>query len=226
MGRRIGDYEVVTIVTDEPWSENCYLVRQISSSQMVIIDPGGAADRIAQAVRDNGGDPKAILITHAHHDHVGAVAELQRHFSIPCFLHRADNRLLRQAHTYALVFAARNMEPLSEVCLFEGSSSPKIDHWPIQTIHTPGHSPGSVCYCFGGFVFTGDTLLYQHVGRADTPGSDPAQVCLSVDRLLHELTEETVILSGHGRSWTIGEARVWWLDVRQSPPQYKRFGGI
>lgn len=222
----IADYEIGTLVTDEPWSENCYYVQHVSSFQTLLIDPGDGADRIARVLREKGGDLKAILITHAHHDHVGAVAGVQQHFNVPCYVHRMDYRLLRQAHTYALVFAGRNMKPLTKVCLFEEGDGILTDTWPIRTIHTPGHSPGSVCYCFEGFVFTGDTLLYQHVGRADTPGADPEQLVLSIDRLLKELPEGTVILPGHGRPWSIAEAKSWWQDVQMSPPQYKQFGGL
>ena len=133
---------------------------------------------------------------------------------------------MRQAHTYALAFARRNMAPLTDVCLFEEGSTVLTDPWSIRTIHTPGHTPGSVCYCFDGFVFTGDTLLYQHMGRADTPGGDPEQLVLSIDRLLNELSDDTVILPGHGRPWSIAEAKNWWQDARMSPPQYNQFGGL
>ena len=226
MGRCLGNYEITTIVSDEAWSQNCYLVRQLPSLQKLLIDPGGDAGRIMQAVRDHEGQLKAILITHAHHDHVAAVADVKRDFDVPCYVHEADKRLLRQAHTCALVFAARNIHPISEVSLYGPDSAPQMEHWPIETIHTPGHSPGSVCYYLDGFVFTGDTLLYQHIGRADTPGSDVAQLQVSMDHLLQKLPPETMVLPGHGRAWSIAEARDWWQGVRMDPPQYKRFGGI
>jgi len=226
MSMNFSNYKVETRVTDAPWSENLYFVRHDSSSRTLLIDPGDGADRIIKVLRDEESDLKAILLTHAHHDHVGAVDGVQQYYNVPCYLHKNDYRLMRQAHTYALSFAGKNMKPLTEACLFEEESGVLIEPWVIRSIHTPGHTKGSVCYYFDGFVFTGDTLLYQHVGRADIPGADLEQLVLSVDLLLKELPENTVIFPGHGRSWTIAEAKSWWRVARKSPPQYKEFGGL
>jgi glyoxylase-like metal-dependent hydrolase (beta-lactamase superfamily II) len=80
-----------------------------------------------------------------------------------------------------------------------------------------------VCYRFEGFVFTGDTLLRQHVGRTDLPGGDGAQLKHSIDLLLTGLPEDTTLFPGHGRPWTIGEARVWWQKAAAAPPAYNQF---
>jgi glyoxylase-like metal-dependent hydrolase (beta-lactamase superfamily II) len=221
-----GDYQITTIVTDEPWCENCYFVHHLPSDEQLLIDPGDSADRIVQTVLNHGHSLKKILITHAHHDHVGAVAGLRRRFGISCHVHKADFRLMRQAHTYAFVFGGRQIEPLTAFSLYDAQETFEIGEQKIRVIHTPGHTSGSVCYYIGDFVFTGDTLLYQHVGRSDTPGSDPDQLIASVGSLVEQLPEETVVLPGHGRSWTIKEARLWWRDAAKSPPHYKRFGGI
>ena len=222
----IKDYEIVNLVTDKPWSENHYFVRRSSSFDSLLIDPGDGADRIVGSLHKEKRDLKAILLTHAHHDHVGAVAGVQAQFNVPCYLHKKDYRLFRQAHTYALAFAGKIMQPLTEASLFEEDNGVLIDQWLFRCIHTPGHTQGSVCYYFDGFVFTGDTLLYQHVGRSDIPGADPEQLVLSIDQLLNELPGDTVILPGHGRAWSIAEAKSWWLVARMDPPQYKEFGGL
>ncbi len=223
---KLGDFEITTIVTDEPWSENCYLVRHLPSAEQLLIDPGDSADRISQAVISRGRGLENILITHAHHDHVGAVDDLHRRFGASCYLHKADERLMRQAHTYAFVFGGRQIEPVRAFNLYEDEEILEIGKRPIRTIYTPGHTSGSVCYYFGDFVFTGDTILYRHVGRSDTPGSDLGQLISSVSRLVEQLPAETVMLPGHGRSWTIKEARSWWSEAAIAPPQYKQFGGI
>lgn len=222
---QIGDFQITTIVTDKPWSVNCYLVRHILSGEQILIDPGDAAKRIEQAVSGYGGKLKAILLTHAHHDHVGAVAELCQYFVVPCYLHKSDTRLMRQAHTYALVFAARHMDPFSKVSLYEKGTL-NIESWPIDAVETPGHTPGSVCYDFGEFIFTGDTLLYQYVGRTDTPGANEGQIVSSVSGLMERLSEQVAIFPGHGRAWTVSEAKAWWRNAVLLPPQYKQFGGI
>ncbi len=226
MTLQLGDYQIITIVTDEPWCENCYLVRHLPSAEQVLIDPGGSVDRIVQAVLNQDESLKKILITHAHHDHVSAMANLHQRFKVSCHLHKADARLMRQAHTYAFVFDGRQIEPFTAFCLYDDEESLEIGKQPIQVIYTPGHTPGSVCYYFGDFVFTGDTILYQHVGRIDMPGSNVNQLISSVSRLVEQLPGETVVFPGHGRTWTIREARLWWQDAVISPPQYKRFGGI
>jgi len=222
----LGDYEITTIVTGEPWCENCYLVCHVPSSEQVLIDPGDAEDCIVETVLNQDKSLKKILITHGHHDHVGAVAVVHERFKVPCHLHKADARLMRQARMYAVVFDGREIEPITSFCLYEDEGMLELGNQPIQVIYTPGHTAGSVCYYFGGLVFTGDTLLYRHVGRTDTPGSNADQLISSVSRLMEQLPGETVVFPGHGRMWTIREARSWWRYANISPPQYKRFGGI
>lgn len=223
---QLGDYQITTIVTGEPWCVNCYLVRHLPSAEQVLIDPGDSLGCIVKAVLSQNGSLKKILITHAHHDHIGAVAALCQRFEVPCYVYKADERLMRQAHTYALVFDSRQIEPLTTFCPYQDNMSLTIGKQPIQVIYTPGHTAGSVCYYFGDFVFTGEAVLYQHVGRTDMPGSNLEQLISSVSRLVEQLPGETVVFPGHGRMWTIREARAWWQDAAISPPQYKRFGGI
>jgi len=222
----IADHEIVNLVTDVPWSENYYFVRRLSSFDTLLIDPGDNGDRIVDSLLKEKRDLKAILLTHAHHDHVGAVADVQAQFNVPCYLHKNDYRLFRQAHMYALRFAGKTMQPLTKANLFEDDDGVLIDQWQFRRIYTPGHTQGGVCYFFDGFVFTGDTLLYQHVGRSDIPGADPEQLIRSIDLLFNELPDDTVILPGHGRAWNIAEAKSWWRIVRTDPPQYKEFGGL
>lgn len=226
MIHKTGVYEINTIVTDAPWSENCYVVKHGALQQLIIIDPGGQQEKIQECVDQSGCTLKAILITHAHHDHVGAVEGLRQQYQVPILVHRGDQRLLRQAHTYALVFAGHALKPISDVSFYDEHSWPMIDGWDIKTMHTPGHSPGSVVYDIGGSIFTGDTILYNYIGRADTPGADTMQLIASVDKLLEQWPEESMMLPGHGRTWTIREARAWWQTVRANPPQHKQFGGV
>lgn len=223
---RLGDYQITTIVSNEPWCVNCYLVRHIPSGEQLIIDPGDALERILEAIGGQKNNLKKILITHAHHDHVGAIAELYKRFNFPCHLHKADARLMRQAHTYALVFDGQVIDPYTAAQLFEGNKTFVLGNRKIEVIYTPGHTLGSVCYNFGDFVFTGDTILYQHIGRSDTPGADIEQLKSSVSYLVGSLPGETIIFPGHGRRWKISEARIWWKEAMVSPPQYQRFGRI
>jgi len=216
----IGEYTITKVLTGEPWNENCYLVHHSLSGEGVIIDPGGAPELIIQLVEESGMRLRYILLTHAHHDHVGAVAGVCRQFGLPCQLHMGDARLLRQAPMYALRFAGTQIEPPEPVVIYDGQPVLELGSQSISVIHTPGHTKGSVCIDFGSFVFTGDTLLYLHVGRTDLPGGDAAQLATSISQLVGNMPEESILFPGHGRAWTISDALVWWRELVVAPPQY------
>ena len=219
----LGQCRILRIVTGEAWRENCYLVTHVPSRELAVVDPGDDADSIIRAVLESGARLRHILLTHAHHDHVGAVAALCRRFGLVCDIHKDDARLLRHAPMYALLFAHKQIEAPTPLRLFQDQPDLQLGERSIQVIHTPGHTFGSVCYDFGGFVFTGDTLLYQCVGRTDLPGSDAKTLAASVSRLVDRLPGDTVIFPGHGRQWTLSEAKNWWREVAASAPQHKHF---
>lgn len=218
-----GEFQVNIFTTGAPWKENCYLVHHLPSGEQVIIDPGDDAEGIAQAVLYGGDKLCAIWLTHAHHDHVGAVAALCRTFSLVCDLHKGDMRLLRHAPMYALLFASKHIEAPEPIRTYEELPQLQLGQRAVEVIHTPGHTPGSVCYRLGSFVFTGDTLLYECVGRTDLPGGDAAQLKTSISRLVESMPGDTVILPGHGRTWTVADARVWLQAATNDLPEYKTF---
>jgi len=226
MTHNFGDYQITTIVTGGQWHQSCYLVHHLPSDEQVLVDPGGAAGQIAEAIVDHGRGLKNILITHAHHDHISAIPALHKRFGVQCYLHKDDLCLMRQAQMYALVFNGSKVGPFTLSCLCDSQKALEIGTQAIKMFYTPGHTRGSVCYCFGDFIFTGDTVLYQHIGRTDTPGSNLDQLLASVSYLLKELPADTVIFPGHGRAWTVGEAQTWWQEESAAPAQYKRFCGI
>lgn len=219
--RQLGGFTVTTLSTSQRWRENCYIVRHEGSGQQVIVDPGGSADEIASLVLQLGGQLQHILLTHAHHDHVGAVTALRRCFNVPCHLHEHDSRLLRHAPVYALRFAGERIEPAEGVSMFNAGPGLRLGDAAIGVLHTPGHTAGSVCYSFPTFAFTGDTLLYQRVGRTDLPGGDAEILASSVGYLLDSLPEDSVLFPGHGRPWMVGEARAWWRKLDGSAAQYR-----
>ena len=220
-----GTCNITCIVTGEKWKQNTYMVTQLSSSNTIIVDPGDNADLIINHIQGRGGRVTRILLTHPHHDHVGAAAQVSEHFNVACELHKLDVRLLMHAPMYALRFANKKISSVSRFQPFEelhmGSGAPAL-----SSIHTPGHTKGSVCYLFDGFVFTGDTLLYQHVGRTDLPGGSAEEIAGSVSKVLGHLSDETLIFPGHGKPWTIGEAKAWWRETEITPPRYNNFGQL
>jgi len=216
----LGQYRIVRIVTGEASRENCYLVAHVPSGEMALVDPGDDTDSVIGAVLGSGTRLHHILLTHAHHDHVGAVAALCRRFGVACNVHKNDVGLLRHAPLYAMRFAGKHIEPPAPFRAFEDKPALRLGGRSVQVIHTPGHTSGSVCYDFVGFVFTGDTLLYRRVGRTDLPGGDATLLAASVLRLVESLPGDTVMFPGHGRTWSIAQAQAWWqlfsrMNVRE-----------
>lgn len=219
----IGEYQITSITTGKPWRENCYIVRHLPSGELAIIDPGDRAETIIQVVSDSGTTPKYILLTHTHFDHLGAAANVGQYFNLPTVFHKADTRLLHHAPMYAMRFAAKPIQLPVLTCAYEGTPEFKLGAQVIEVIHTPGHTPGSVCYGIGSFMFTGDTLLHQHIGRTDLPGGNLDHLIDSVNHLLAHQPGETILFPGHRQPWTIAEAGEWWQSARLAPPAYHRF---
>ncbi len=221
----IGNYKISRIVTGGEWKQNAYIVTQRSTLETIIVDPGDSAEFIINYITNNGAKVTRILLTHTHFDHIGALNEVSDYFNVVCDVHKEDVRLLNQAPMYALRFSKKIMKPIIKWCTFEELSI-ETNNIPVQSIFTPGHTKGSVCYLFEGFLFTGDTLLKKHIGRTDLPGSKPEALLESIEKLLSELSDDIEIFSGHGNSWTIGEAKSWWNNLRQPPNAHCSFDEI
>ncbi len=217
-----GMCRITCLVTGGQWKQNTYIVVHKSSFNSIVIDPGDNAAFIIRQIEDAGGRLAHILLTHPHHDHVGAVSELSEYYGIDCELHKLDVRLLMQVSTYALTFANKIIAPITRFQSFETFSF--IEEEPVvRALHTPGHTKGGVCYLFDGFVFTGDTLLNRYIGRTDLPGGSLTDLHRSVTALLAELTDDAVIFPGHGKPWSAGEAKKWWNEHQGNPSAHTSF---
>lgn len=218
-----GDFKVDCFVSNAQWKQNCYLVENQRSKELILIDPGEDPDEIIRLIRASGGNIRRILITHPHHDHIGAASVVSDYFKIPCELHKADVRLMKQAPLYAQTFAGKNIAAPDSFLSFDEESFCASDDFSLRVLHTPGHTKGSVCYLFAGFAFTGDTILYQHVGRADLPGGDEVVLASSITRLLANIPNQTLLMPGHGVIWKAADAALWWRGVSCTPPCHDRF---
>lgn len=218
----LGGCHITCLVTGGQWKQNTYIVTHIQSLNTIVIDPGDNAKTIIQQIEDAKGRLTHILLTHPHHDHVGAVAELSAYFDLACELHQQDVRLLMQASNYALTFANKSISPITRIQAFLDLC---LDHEipSIRSFHTPGHTKGGVCYIFDGFIFTGDTLLNKYIGRTDLPGGSFTDLHHSVTLLLAELADDYIIFPGHGKSWTSGEAKKWWNERHDNPATHTSF---
>ena len=190
------------IVTGK-WKENCYIIYDINKYSF-IIDPGSNSDRIINFIKSKNLKVLAILNTHGHYDHIGAVKKLKDEFSIHFFLHFKDQSLLNHANLYLKFFLGDEFIQIPKVdYYFDKIRLPiKLVDFSIQILFTPGHTEGSVCFHIEDFIFTGDTLLKGKIGRIDLPGGDEHTMKKSLKRI-SKLPTIIIIYPGHGESTTL-----------------------
>ena len=186
------------------WKENCYVVSNVKNNAL-IIDPGSDEKNIINFIKDNNLIVGAILNTHAHYDHVGAIKKLKDEFSIPLFLHSKDEKLLKTANLYAKLFDGIGPITIPTVDYYfdQIDTQDFVAYFSIKVLFTPGHTWGSVCLLIGDCLFTGDTLLNGKIGRIDLPGGDKQALNKSL-QIISKLSKQTNIYPGHGTSSKIG----------------------
>ncbi len=192
----------VRSLTVGPLAENAYLVWQ--GAKGVLVDPGDEAGRILEAVRAAGFTPEAILLTHAHFDHLGAVAPLAEALGLPVYLHAADLPLYQRAPEIAAGWGL-TVPPPPEPAGFLDQGD---EVFGLAVLHLPGHSPGHLAFyrAEDGFVLSGDLLFRGGIGRYDLPGADRTALFASLRRLL-ALPGATRVLPGHGPATTLAAER-------------------
>lgn len=189
------------------FEENCYLVWDENARRGVLIDPGDEAAVIVDMVTRADVTLEAIWLTHAHIDHIGAVAEIVRRYAVPVFLHPLDlpyyTRLsARAAEMYGIDFE----QP-------EGPDGELADGDVVRTaglafdvMHVPGHAPGLVSFNGQGVAFSGDLLFAGSIGRTDLPLASPTDMDASLERIA-SLPDDTIVYPGHGPQTTIGREK-------------------
>jgi hydroxyacylglutathione hydrolase len=185
-----------------PIGTNCYLVRLAGSADAVVIDPAADAAAIRLELAGRGAHCSAILITHGHWDHLGAVADLAEGTGAPVHMAERERELLERPadHTPPGVYV-RAWKP---DVLLEGGETLELAGIEFGTMPVPGHSPGHVAYAADGALFSGDVLFAGSVGRTDLPGSSWETLLASIRSLIDTLAPETVVYPGHGPATTLG----------------------
>ena len=188
------------------FQENCYLLVDDRTNRAVIVDPGGEGERLVEAVDKSGATLEAVWITHAHVDHVGAIASIKQRWNVPVYLHPLDRRLYEAAGRQAQVYGVQFEEPPPPDREFSDGQHVKVGDVELSVMHAPGHSPGHVVIHGDGIALVGDCLFAGSIGRTDLPFSDPPQLAASLAKI-SALAPETVVYPGHGMDTTIAEER-------------------
>ena len=189
------------------FAENCYLVAEPGSGDAVIVDPGEESDRFLAVARREGLTIREIWLTHAHIDHVSGVAEVKAATGAPIYLHPADRPLYDNLPQQAAMFGLRVGPPPPPDRPLSHGGAVAIGTTTFAVRHTPGHSPGSVCFVAPGIVLGGDVLFQGSIGRTDLPGGSFERLIRSIRGELLVLDDDTMVYPGHGPPTTIGVER-------------------
>ncbi len=179
-----------------PLGTNCYVVSDEGTRACAVVDPGGAGEAVARWLREQGLTPVCVLLTHGHFDHVGGVKALMAQFpDLPVYVHEADTRLTPDMS-----------QGLCWTDTYGEGDSLTVGALTFRVLHTPGHTPGSVCLRTEDALLTGDTLFAGSCGRTDFPGGSWSQMRASLGRLA-SLEGDLQVLPGHGPASTLAAER-------------------
>ncbi len=190
--------------------ENCYLVRAGAGAPALIVDPGDEADRLLRAVDELGIETvEAILVTHTHFDHVGAVAPVAKATGAPVYCPELERQVLANIMDYVPWPGFGPFESYEADHTVAGGETLELAGFKIDVRFTPGHSPGHVTYALAGegALFSGDVLFEGSVGRVDLPGGDWPTLLASIESLVDEFAPETTVYPGHMGITTLGRER-------------------
>jgi hydroxyacylglutathione hydrolase len=198
----------VRMFTVGPLQENCYVARRRGSDRAVIIDPGEEAGRLETALEALGVTQlEAILLTHTHFDHIGAVAPLARNTGAPVYCPELETEVLANVMDYVPAWGFGPFESYDADETVAGGETLELAGLRLEVLFTPGHSPGHVTYATEGALFSGDVLFEGSVGRVDLPGGDWQTLLRSIESLLEAYPDDTTVYPGHMGITTLGRER-------------------
>lgn len=192
-----------------PLQCNCTLICDEDSKEAIIIDPGDEIPQILKRLEEHSAKLKQIIVTHAHIDHVGGALRLKHATGAPILLNEKDLILLRMMDMQAGWLGITPPEVAPPDASAEEGLVIGLTAAPATILHTPGHTPGSICLHFEtqNLLIAGDTLFAGSIGRTDLPGGDSGKILRSIHEKLLVLPDETVVIPGHGGSTTIAQER-------------------
>ncbi|MBQ2897188.1 MAG: MBL fold metallo-hydrolase [Clostridia bacterium] len=201
----------IKLIVTQPFGQNCYVVSD-DENRAVIIDPGASEEKISLYLMQNALKPQAILLTHGHFDHVGAVNLLSKEYNLP---------------VYANIYEKGILSNPSKIYVFGGGGEAvKVDNWfengdvlefgdlTFKALHTPGHTVGSSCFLLKDNLFSGDTLFRESIGRCDLEGGSFETILSSIKNKIYTLDDNTNVYPGHGDMTDVGFEKIYNPYVR------------
>ncbi|HEX8103041.1 MAG TPA: MBL fold metallo-hydrolase [Solirubrobacteraceae bacterium] len=190
-------------------AENTFIARRDGGDRAILIDPGDEPERIARELASLGVTVDAILLTHTHFDHVGAVAAMARQTGAPVHCPKGEAFILADINRFQPFPGIGPFESYDAEVLVSGGDRLELAGFAIDVVSTPGHSPDHVTYVLAdeGAVFSGDVLFQGSIGRTDLPGADHDTLMASISTLLGLLPDDTVVHPGHMGTTTLGRER-------------------
>ncbi len=197
----------IETLTLGPFAVNCYVVAD-ENNHCLLVDPGDEADRIISFIADQGYIPEKVVITHVHIDHLRTAGDIIRHYGIPFYVGEFASGLLGSVALQGQMFGL-DFSPLPDdyATLNEGDTL-NCGSMRFSVLHTPGHSPDSICLYVPGHLFAGDVLFRESIGRTDLHGGSYDTLIDSIRNKLFTLPDDTIVYPGHGPSTTIGWEKI------------------
>ncbi|GIW21968.1 MAG: MBL fold hydrolase [Candidatus Sericytochromatia bacterium] len=212
----MNNFSLIETIVVGAFQCNCTIIADNDTKEAIIIDPGDEANKILEIVKYYNLNVKYLMHTHAHLDHIMATREIKEKTNAKIVLHKDDNEIYNNLKFQAQMFGFNAEVPLPVDIFVKENDEIKIGNKIIsKIIHTPGHSPGSICFYFdkenNPVIFSGDTLFSRSIGRTDLWGGSYSTIINSIKNKIFNLREDTIVYPGHGPKTTI------WSEKKYNP---------
>jgi len=187
---------------------NTYLLWDEESLEGIIIDPADASGKVVTEITKSGITIKLIVNTHGHGDHIGGNTYFSEKLKAEIAIHSADADMLTDPAKNLSSYINGELVSKKAAIILAHNSEISLGNKIMRVIHTPGHTRGSICLLADNYLFSGDTLFAESVGRTDLPGGNQDQILSSITKLLFVLPDDTYVLPGHGKPTTIGDEKI------------------
>lgn len=187
-----------------PFQTNCFIAIDDETNRCLIFDPGSDGKDIMKHLEKSGLTPTAVVLTHAHGDHIGGVQDIIDHYHIPFYVHEGDKDKLTDPNLNLSPHMGKQIIIEGEPTLIKEGDRISCDSLHFDVIETPGHTAGGVCFYGDGILIAGDTLFNGSIGRTDFPGGSFEELIEHIKNKLYKLPPDTVVYPGHGPETSIG----------------------